>query len=247
MNALIAVSILTAILLGAMVQGASGLGFNLTAAPIINAVMPGPASVGLINLYALVQNGWLASREKGRIHWDVFRVLGPTLALGVGVGFLMLKLVPLRFMPAIVAVSALASLGTLIWWRSGPGAGSGALAGVWSGAVNTYAGVGGPPVASYLVRQGWLHADFLRTLQVVFIGIDLVSLPILGLPRLPLWLYLAAIISLALGNLAGGLLRGRLSQRNAVRLSEWVVGAAAVTSLVYSVFVLIAATRPAGA
>lgn len=43
-----------AILLGAIVQGTAGLGFNLTAAPIVNAIMPGPQSVGLINLCAFL-------------------------------------------------------------------------------------------------------------------------------------------------------------------------------------------------
>lgn len=233
------VLIAAAIFLGAIVQGSSGLGFNLTAAPVVNAVMPGPPSVGLINLFALLQNAWLLTRVKGRIHWEVFRILGPTLGAGVLLGFVMVRLIPDAVMPIIVALSSLASLLTLIVWRSGPSATSGAIAGVWSGAVNTYAGVGGPPVASYLISQGWAHGDFLRTLQLVFIGIDLVSLPILGLPALPWWFYAAALAMLAAGNQVGGLVRARLTHEQAVRLSRIVIAVAASASLLYTTISLL--------
>ena len=228
-----------AIFLGAVVQGSSGLGFNLTAAPIVNAIMPGPQSVGLINLCALLQNGWLLTREKGRIRWDAFRVLGPALAVGVVIGFGMVRLIPDAVMPILVALSALLSLVTLIAWRSGSGVVAGATAGVWSGAINTYAGVGGPPVASYLISQGWPHGDFLRTLQLVFIGIDLVSLPILGLPALPWWFYAIGLACLFAGNQIGSQLRTRLTQEQAIRLSRTVIAAAAMVSLGYSAYALL--------
>jgi len=227
-----------AILLGAIVQGSSGLGFNLTAAPIVNAIMPGPPSVGLINLCALMQNAWLLTREKGRIRWEAFRILGPALAVGVLIGFAMVRLIPDAVMPILVAVSALFSLVTLAVWKSGSGPVAGATAGIWSGAINTYAGVGGPPVASYLISQGWAHGDFLRTLQLVFIGIDIVSLPILGLPALPWWFYAVAVGCLLIGTGAGSLLRRRLSHAQAVRLSRSVIAVAAIVSLTYSLVTL---------
>ncbi|MFM8772254.1 MAG: sulfite exporter TauE/SafE family protein [Actinomycetota bacterium] len=227
-----------AILLGAIVQGTSGLGFNLTAAPIVNAIMPGPQSVGLINLCALLQNAWMLTRERGRIRWQIFKVLGPALAVGVLIGFGMVRLIPDAVMPILVALSALLSLVTLITWRAGSGVVAGATAGVWSGAINTYAGVGGPPVASYLISQGWPHADFLRTLQLVFIGIDIVSLPILGLPALPWWFYAIAVGCLLVGTGIGSLLRQRLTHDQAVRLSRIVIALAALVSLGYSIVTL---------
>lgn len=227
-----------AIFLGAVVQGSSGLGFNLTAAPIVNAIMPGPPSVGLINLCALLQNTLLLTREKGRIRLEVFRILGPALAIGVLIGFGMVHLIPDAVMPILVALSALASLVTLVAWRSGSSTTAGITAGIWSGAINTYAGVGGPPVASYLISKGWPHGDFLRTLQLVFIGIDIVSLPILGLPALPWWFYAIAVGCLLLGTGAGTVLRRRLTHQQAVRLSRSVIAAAALVSLGYSIVAL---------
>ena len=228
-----------AIFLGAVVQGSSGLGFNLTAAPIVNSIMPGPSSVGLINLFSLLQNSWLLTRERGRIHWEAFRILGPSLAVGVLIGFAMVKLIPEAVMPILIALSALASLVTLAFWKSGARPADGAIAGVWSGAINTYAGVGGPPVASYLINQVWAHGDFLRTLQLVFIGIDIVSLPILGLPALPWWFYAIGVGCLLIGTGAGSLLRRRLSQAQAVRLSRTVIAVAALVSLIYSTITLL--------
>ena len=228
-----------AILLGAIVQGTAGLGFNLTAAPIVNAIMPGPQSVGLINLCAFLQNAVMLARERGRVRWEVFRVLGPALAVGVLIGFGMVRLIPDALMPILVALSAQLSLVCLVAWRAGSGADAGATAGVWSGAINTYAGVGGPPVASYLISQGWPHGDFVRTLQLVFIGIDIVSLPILGLPALPWWFYAIAVGCLLAGTAIGALLRRRLTQEQALRLSRIVIAAAAVVSLGYSVVTLL--------
>lgn len=227
------------IVVAAIVQGSSGLGFNLVSAPVINAVSPGPQSVGLINLFALLQNGWLLTREKGQIRWAVFRVLGPSLAVGVGIGFILLRLIPDNAMPIIVAISSLASLAALILWRASPGPIAGGIAGLWSGTINTYAGVGGPPVASYLIAQGWPHGDFLRTLQLVFVGIDIVSLPILGLPALAWWFYAIALACLLLGTGIGSLLRRRLTQHQATRLSRTVIGVAALVSLIYSIVTLI--------
>lgn len=231
---LIAVSIFIA----AIVQGSSGLGFNLVSAPIVNAIMPGASSVGLINLFALLQNSWLLTREKGRIHWATFRILGPALASGIALGFIMLKLIPQDLMPIIVSISALASLVTLMTWRASPGPGAGITAGIWSGAINTYAGVGGPPVASYLISQGWAHGDFLRTLQVVFVGIDIISLPILGLPALPWWFYALCVGCLLAGTSVGSLLRRHLTHQQATQLSRSVIAAAALVSLAYSIVAL---------
>ncbi|MFM7210631.1 MAG: sulfite exporter TauE/SafE family protein [Actinomycetota bacterium] len=228
-----------AILLGAIVQGTAGLGFNLTAAPIVNAIMPGPQSVGLINLCAFLQNAVMLARERGRVRWEVFRVLGPALAVGVLIGFGMVRLIPLALMPILVALSALLSLVSLIAWRAGSGVVAGATAGVWSGAINTYAGVGGPPVASYLISQGWPHGDFVRTLQLVFIGIDIVSLPILGLPALPWWFYAVAVGCLLVGTGVGALLRRRLTQEQAMRMSRIVIAVSAVVSLGYSAVTLL--------
>ncbi|MFM7598250.1 MAG: hypothetical protein ACKO70_07745, partial [Actinomycetota bacterium] len=163
----------------------------------------------------------------------------PALAVGVLIGFGMVRLIPVALMPILVALSALLSLVSLIAWRAGSGVVAGATAGVWSGAINTYAGVGGPPVASYLIRQGWPHADFVRTLQLVFIGIDIVSLPILGLPALPWWFYAVALGCLLFGTGVGALLRRRLTQEHAMRMSRIVIAVSAVVSLGYSAVTLL--------
>ncbi len=237
------VVILGAVLLASVVQGSSGLGFNLTSAPIIATVLPGSSAVGMVNLFALLQNAWLVTRERGRIRWEVFRILGPALGAGVLAGFLMVRFIPTTAVPVLVALSALGSLAALLLWRAGPGRGSGILAGVWSGAINTYAGVGGPPVASYLIGQGWAHGDMVRTMQVIFIGIDIVSLPILGLPRLPWWFYALAIVAIIAGSAIGRQARGRLSQESAVRLSQVVIAVAATASLIRSCVELFSTSR----
>ena len=194
---------------------------------------------------------WLdAVRERGYDLWHFNRPLRPDPlaagAAGLIEGLTALRRAGYRWVVvagfsrgAFIALSALASLVTLAFWKSGARPADGAIAGVWSGAINTYAGVGGPPVASYLINQGWAHGDFLRTLQLVFIGIDIVSLPILGLPALPWWFYAIGVGCLLIGTGAGSLLRRRLSQAQAVRLSRTVIAVAALVSLIYSTITLL--------
>ena len=79
--------------------------------------------------HELLQNAWLVLRERGQIRWRVFRIMGPALAVGVGIGFVMVRLIPDAVMPILVAVSALGSLVTLIAWRATPGPVEGAIAG----------------------------------------------------------------------------------------------------------------------
>jgi uncharacterized membrane protein YfcA len=99
-----------AVLLSAWVQGFSGLGFSLIAAPVLTQVIPGSSGIGLVNTLALAQNAWQVSREEGVIHWSVLKRMGPGLLGGVLLGVLALMLLPDRLRPLVVALSSLLSM-----------------------------------------------------------------------------------------------------------------------------------------
>jgi hypothetical protein len=233
------VLLFAALLLASVVQGLSGLGFSLVAAPVITQVIPGSQSIGLVNLLAMVQNIWQVFREKGGIAWRQLGPLGLGLAVGVGLGLSAIALLPDNFRPLVVALSSLGSLVALVFWRPRATRAAAVLAGTWGGAVNTYAGVGGPPIASYMIRLGMDHSQFVRTLQVVFAALNLVSLPFLGIPSVEWWLIPCSIGVILAGASLGMLLRSRIPAPRAVRISEIAIAAVCIAAAARAVVELV--------
>lgn len=202
-----------AVAAGGLVQGLSGLGFALVSAPVISQVVPGTAGVGLVNALSIVQNLWLIARTDGRLAWLEVRRMLPGLAVGVGLGWFILRVSSPALFDVIVAVSACGSVAWLLLAGRFRGTAAGVVSGVWGGTVNTVSGVGGPPIAAYLVTRGLEPGSYLRTLQVVFAVLSLVSLPLLGVYVPSLAAVVAWILALTAGSVAGELLRHRLSER----------------------------------
>lgn len=221
-----------ALLLSAFIQGMSGVGFSLIAAPALASLYSGPSAIGMVNLMALVQNLWHVWREQGRIHWIILRRMGIPLIVGVSLGFLAIRLIPNEWRPAIVAASSLLGLAALLLWRPGSGRASAAVSGTWGGAVNTFAGVGGPPLAAFLVKQGWSHSDYVRTQMVVFASLNIVSLPLLGLPMTTWWVIPAGVVLVIAGTAAGIASRRVIRENQALLLTKILIGVIAGLALV---------------
>ena len=212
-----------AVLLSGWVQGFSGLGFSLIAAPVLSQVIPGSSGIGLVNLLALTQNAWQVSREEGVIHWSVLKQMGPGLVAGVLMGVVALVLLPDRLRPIVVAVSSLLSMAVLLWWHPSPNARYAAVSGAWGASVNTYAGVGGPPLAAYLVQQDWNPGSYIRTQQTVFALLNSVSLPLLGLPSIPPQAFAGGIGMVVLGTSLGIAMRHRVPAKRRRLISQGMV------------------------
>jgi len=227
-----------ALLLSAFIQGMSGVGFSLVAAPALAALYPGPSAIGLVNLMALVQNLWHIWREKGRIHWVILKRMGVPLLVGVVIGFIAIRVIPTEWRPAIVAASSLLGLAALLFWHPGSSRVSAAVSGTWGGAVNTFAGVGGPPLAAFLIKQGWSHADYVRTQMVVFASLNIVSLPLLGLPMTAWWVIPAGVVLVIAGTALGITSRRFVSAQHALLLTKILIGVVAGLALVRALFQL---------
>lgn len=229
------------LLVAGIVQGLSGLGFALVAAPSISLVIPGSQAIGLVNFLAFFQALWQIWRETGAVQWQIFRRFAPALAVGVVVGFLGVRFLADDLRPLIVAISSLASLAALLFWRPAGHRGTAIIAGIWGGSVTTYAGVGGPAIAAYLIKQGWSHADYIRTQMVVFASLSLVSVPILGLPTLIWWQVLLAILIVTIGSSIGIISRRRIPATSARTVTEVVIFIVATYALIRSLIMLFTA------
>ena len=209
-----------AVAAGAFVQGLSGLGFALVSAPVVTQLVGGTGGVGLVNALSIVQNGWLIARTDGRIAWRAIRPMVPGMVIGVLLGWWILRTADPRIYDLIVAVSACGSVAWLLLADRVRGPFAGVLSAVWGGLVNTVAGVGGPPIAAYLVTRGLDFSSYLRTLQVVFAALSLVSLPLLGVALPSVAAVVAWLTALILGSSGGEFLRHRIAEATAQRVGR---------------------------
>ena len=228
-----------ALVASAFVQGMSGVGFSLIAAPVLTQAIPGAGAIGLVNLLALSQNSLMLWRVEGAIKWNLVKRLLPGLIVGVCLGLVLSSLMGEQWRPGVVAASSLSSLGVLLWWKpSGKGVGA-TLAAFWSGTVKSYGGVGGPPLASYLIHLDLRDGDYVRTLQTCFALLNLASLPFLRLPSVSaIWL-LAAFSCIVMGTLLGRFARRFMSATSARTTTEVTIGLVATVALGKALFALV--------
>ena len=85
--------------------------------------------------------------------------------------------------------------------------------------MNTYAGVGGPPLAAFLVRQGWESGSYIRTQQTVFAALNIASIPILGFMHVQPLALVGGVVVVAIGASAGIWMRHRVPAKSAMRVS----------------------------
>ena len=138
--------------------------------------------VRLINLLAIFINVVLLWRERSGVRLaDAARLLGPAAVATPSRAW-----VVHRTDPAVLSVVA----GVLIaasggrWRRAcaplDRGARRRAIAGVHRAVMNTAGGVGGPAAAMYATNAGWPPAGLRPTLQVYFLGLNIVTVIALG-------------------------------------------------------------------
>ena len=228
-----------AIFAGAFVQGISGLGFPLVVAPVVTQIVPGTGAVGLVNALSIVQNLWLIARTRGAVAWHVLLRMTPGLALGIVLGWAILQVLNEEYFPVVVAVSATASVAWLLLGKRLNGLVVDTVSSTWGGTVNTIAGVGGPPIASFLVTRGLTFSSYVRTLQVTFAVIDVISLPILGVYAPSFAAISAWILMLLIGSVVGELFRRRLSETQAQTLGKSVIIVVCVVALVRSLITIV--------
>ena len=229
-----------ALLASAYVQGLSGVGFSLIAAPAITQAIPGAGAIGLVNLLALSQNFFMLWRETGRIQWIVVRRLLPGLVAGVVAGLLLSHLMANQWRPLVVAASSLASLVALIFWKPKGKRGAATLSALWSGTVNSYAGVGGPPLAAYLVHIDLEQGDYIRTQQFCFAFLNIASIPFLGLPSITIPWLIGAVTVIVIGTILGRWTRRFFSHSRAHQITIMVIALVALAAFRRSLVDLLA-------
>jgi uncharacterized membrane protein YfcA len=214
--------VLLAVLVGALAQSVSGIGFVLVCGPLLVAALGPQDGVRLAVLLSLLLNLVLLLRLWRLV--EVRRTLQLLLPAAVATPLVALAVRGLPTRPAAalagaVVVGGVALLASGARWQAATGAAGAAAAGVLGAAGNVVAGVSGPVVALWAANAQW-RADVARaSLQAFFLGLNCVALPALGLPELGAGLLVACLVGLAAGSLLGVPLARRVTDEAARRLT----------------------------
>lgn len=205
-----------AVLVAAFVQGATGVGFALIAAPVIDLVRPELLPVCVLVLM-LPLNLYVAWRERGAIDGTGARWITGGRVAGTAGGLWVLAALSAGQLSLFVGASTVAAaLVTLLMPAFSPGRGAFVGAGLVTGITETATGIGGPPLA--LVYQHQPAPTMRSTIALCFLLGELVSLAVLlatgrvGLPQLQAAALLlpALVVGAVLSRLVHRRVNGRL-------------------------------------
>lgn len=221
----------SAVLAAAFVQGSTGVGFALIAAPVIALVAPQLLPVSLLVLM-LPLNLYVLWRERAAIdRFGAGWITAGRVAGTAGGLWVLAALTSMQLSLFVGAATVAAALVTLAMPSFTPGRKVYAAAGVITGITETATGIGGPPLA--LVYQHQPVAVMRSTIALCFLVGELVSLAVLvAAGKVPAgqWEALAALLpALAIG----ALLSRRIAHRVSARfLRRFVLMFAIVSGLV---------------
>lgn len=226
--------ILPAVILGAMSQRVTGMGFALIAAPFVLLLYGPITAVIVVNLCGIVAATVIWFRTGQHIDWRRLRwLLFPALAAIIP-GTLFVIVPPRAVVETAVGVMLIAALTLALTVHRGgrvyDGAALRLTAGFASGLMNSAAGAGGPPLTAYAVLSGWEQRSFAATCQPYLIavaGASILSKVVLEpstWPQFPVWLWLLIVACLFAGLYAGD------------RISRYVGGTLARTLVIIIAF-----------
>lgn len=204
-----------AVLIGAAVQSAVGLGLGLVAAPVISlldpSLMPGAMliTVVLLPVLTLVQ-------ERRHVHWRGIAWGIPARVPGTVLGVWVVAVLEPRVLAAVVGLMVLAAVVLTVWsFRVRITPVTLVTAGALSGFAGTATSIGGPPMA--LLYQYEDPPRVRATLAAFFLLGSTVSLAGLTLggqmDSRTVAAGLAALPCVGAGFVLGNVLRGRVSAR----------------------------------
>jgi len=218
---------LSRVLLIAFTKGAFGGGFAIVGIPLLSLAMdPIQAGTLLAPLFIAMDLVALFYWKPSTWSRPDLSVLVPSLAVGIALGFLVMRSLDRH---AVEIAMALVTLTFAALWFAGGGqvrvrprsTTKAVIAGLGSGVTTMVAHSGGPPLAMYLLPLGMPKALYAGTTSVFFtVGNIIKAGPwlALGAPSHELWLLMALCLPVVpVGVWAGWHFHERLNQRGLYR------------------------------
>lgn len=218
---------LAGVFLICFMKGAFGGGFAIVGIPLLSIVMD-PVSAGGLLAPLFVAMDLFSLRYWKPSTWSRpdLRLLVPGLVVGIGIGYMVFRLLDHRAIAIVMAVVTLIFVG--LWFlrggevatqpRSSPKA---IAAGVTSGITTMVAHSGGPPLAMYLLPLGLGKQVYAGTTSMFFtVGNLLKAAPwlMLARPTASVWTLMAiSLLAVPAGVWLGWRLHDKLNQRQLYR------------------------------
>jgi uncharacterized membrane protein YfcA len=219
-----------AVVVGAVAQAASGLGFALVCGPVLIATLGQHEGVRVAVLLSAGLNAVMLAREFRAVRWvDGAYLLVPAVVATP-------LLVPLvdrmdTTTASLVAgvLTVLAAVALLVGLRVPMlrGRAGAAVAGVVGASMNVVAAISGPAVALYTGNADWSAPSVRATMQAIFLLLNVVLLAVKGVPSVSGWLVVAVA-----GGYAAGVLLTRWMTDEVARRATLLLAAAGGAALV---------------
>jgi uncharacterized membrane protein YfcA len=226
-----------AVLVGAVAQSISGIGFVLVCGPLLVVTLGATEGVRLAVVLSLVVNLAVLARTWRRAELRVALLLLVPAAVATPLIAWLLRSASSRLEAALAGASAVlgaAALAAGLRWRAARGRTGAIGAGIVSAAMNVTAGIGGPAIALYAANAEWPATAMRSTAQVYFLGLNVVALASLGWPDVSPGVLVACGAALVAGLLLGAGAARRVAEPVAKRLTLALAAGGGLTVLVRS-------------
>lgn len=199
-----------AVLVGALTQRLTGVGFALVASPLLVLALGPIQGVVMANVFGVATALMVYVFHIRRVEYRKVLPILAAAAVAVVPGALLARTLPAPVLAIgagtlIVLALALSVLARRIpRVEAWPGQ---IVAGGLSGFMNVIAGVGGPAITAYAVASRWDHARFAVTVQFYFAALGILSLIARGAaPEMTVLDWCVALSALVVGLVGGHLL-----------------------------------------
>jgi uncharacterized protein len=177
------------ILISSLLQGISGFGFAVIAAPIGLMFFDQPTLIVSFTLISIVLNGFLSVQIKEKPDGNLLRTLILPAVIGVAAGVFTIHLIPMRLLKLVVGFMTVAFSFMIMFNKiSIPKSNHfGKIIGLTVGFLQSTVGVNGPPLVLYLNGFNLSPKQVRKNLAVIFLILSTVTLPLLFINHQITW------------------------------------------------------------
>jgi uncharacterized membrane protein YfcA len=226
---------LVAIFVGASANAITGIGFALICAPLLTLTLGGTHGVRLACALAIAVNILNLRRELSDVRViHVALLLAPASIAAPVTAWAISGLNPQlsSVVAGALVVFAVMVLAKGFRFERLTGKAGATIAGAVSGAMNVAGGVGGAAAASYALNADWSPRKTRATLAAYFLGMNVISVAALGVPRIRGVFLVQATVVLIVGFALGGSLSRRLDHNLIRRVTLALAGSGGMAALV---------------
>jgi uncharacterized membrane protein YfcA len=200
---LIIVAATAVILVATIIQWLTGTGFALVATPLLVLLYDATQGVILTILLEFIVSVAMLVRPQAKVDWNrTLKLLGAAVLFSP-IGFLLVFLLPDSWLMLVVSAAAALSLYSGLRHRTPASTHAGApsliFAGASSGILHVTSGLSGPPLIGYALKSKWEQTQFIVSIQVIFIGLHILTIGVRGLPAVSV----QTLLTLTLAALCG--------------------------------------------